>query len=193
MLKAIYDWAMKMARHRNAYWAVGTISFLDSSVLPVPPDIIMVPMMVARRESIWRIAAVCTVTSILGAYLGYAIGHYLFEMVGRPVLEFYGHMDDFAQFQAAYNEWGVWIVIGGGLTPLPFKIVTISSGATHLDLMSFTVGCLISRALRFYLEGALLWYCGPWAKEFIEKRLTLVTTLTFLLLVGGFVIAKYLF
>ena len=193
MLKALYDWAMNMARHRHAYWAVGTVSFLDSSILPIPPDIIMVPMMVARRESIWRIAAVCTVASIAGAYLGYAIGYFLFEMIGQPLLDFYGYMDHFAAFQAAYNKWGVWIVIGGGLTPFPFKIVTIASGATQLDLLSFTIGCLVSRAPRFFLEGALLWYCGPWVKEFIEKRLALVTTMTFLLIAGGFVAAKYLF
>ncbi len=192
MLRATYDWAMRLAQHRHAAWAVAIVSFLDSSVLPVPPDVIMIPMMVADRARVWRIAFIATVASVLGAVLGYAIGYFLFEALGRPIIEFYGYMDDYADFQAAYNEWGAWIVAGGGLTPIPFKIVTIASGVTRLDLTVFLVASVLSRGARFYAEAALLWYFGPWVRDFIEKRLGLVSLVFFASLVGGFLVVKYL-
>ena len=192
MLRATYDWAMRLAQHKNATWAVAIVSFLDSSVLPVPPDVIMIPMMVADRARVWRIAFIATVASVLGAVLGYAIGYFLFEALGRPIIEFYGYMDDYADFQAAYNEWGAWIVAGGGLTPIPFKIVTIASGVTRLDLTVFLVASVLSRGARFYAEAALLWYFGPWVRDFIEKRLGLVSLVFFASLVGGFLVVKYL-
>ncbi len=192
MLRATYDWAMRLAQHKHATWAVAIVSFLDSSVLPVPPDVIMIPMMVADRARVWRIAFIATVASVLGAVLGYAIGYFLFEALGRPIIEFYGYMDDYADFQAAYNEWGAWIVAGGGLTPIPFKIVTIASGVTRLDLTVFLVASVLSRGARFYAEAARLWYFGPWVRDFIEKRLGLVSLVFFASLVGGFLVVKYL-
>jgi membrane protein YqaA with SNARE-associated domain len=129
---------------------------------------------------------------VLGAVLGYAIGYFLFEALGRPIIELYGYIDDYAAFQAAYNEWGAWIVAGGGLTPIPFKIVTIASGVTRLDLTVFLVASVLSRGARFYAEAALLWYFGPWVRDFIEKRLGLVSLVFFASLVGGFLVVKYL-
>jgi membrane protein YqaA with SNARE-associated domain len=192
VLRAIYDWAMRMAQHRHATWAVAVVSFLDSSILPIPPDVIMLPMMVADRRRVWRIAFVATVASVLGAVLGYAIGYFLYETLGRPIIEFYGYGEDYAAFQDAYNEWGAWIVAGGGLTPIPFKIVTIASGVTRLDITVFLVASVLARAARFYAEAALLWYFGPWVRGFVEKRLGLVSLIFFVSLVGAFVVVRYL-
>jgi membrane protein YqaA with SNARE-associated domain len=171
---------MRLARHRHATWAVAIVSFLDSSVLPVPPDIIMIPMMVANRRRVWRIAFVATVASVLGAVAGYAIGYFLFEAVGRPIIELYGLGDDFAAFQAASNEWGA------------FKIVTIASGVTRLELAVFLIASVLSRGARFYAEAALLWYFGPWVRDFVEKRLGLVSLAFFASLVGGFVVVRFI-
>lgn len=192
MLKASYDRAMGLAQHRHATWAVAIVSFLDSSILPIPPDVIMIPMMVADRRRVWRIAFVASVASVLGAILGYAIGTFLFEALGRPIIELYGYGDDFAAYRAAYNEWGAWIVFGGGLTPIPFKIVTIASGVTRLDIAVFLIASVLSRGARFYAEAALLWYCGPWVRGFVEKRLGFVCLVFFVSLVGGFAVVRYI-
>ncbi len=193
MLKRMYDWAIGLAGHRRALPALGAISFIESSVFPIPPDVLLIPMVLAARDKAWRIASVCTVASVLGGFLGYAIGMFLFEQVGRPLLELYGYEGQFAAFRDAYNEWGAWIVAGAGLTPFPFKVITIASGVTRLDLFIFTAAAILSRGLRFYAEAALLWYFGPPIRAFIEKNLGWLTTIFFAGLIGGFVAVKFLF
>ncbi|MCH6576353.1 MAG: DedA family protein [Proteobacteria bacterium] len=193
MLQRMYDWAMGLAGHRRALPALGAISFIESSVFPIPPDVLLIPMVLAERDKAFRIATVCTLASVAGGLAGYGIGYFLFENVGRPLLEFYGHADSFARFQNQYNEWGAWIVAGAGLTPFPFKVITIASGVTKLDLFIFTAAAVFSRGLRFYAEAALLWYFGPPIRAFIEKNLGWLTTLFFAGLIGGFVAVKVLF
>src|SRR5262245_12286339 len=172
--------------------AMAAVSFAESSFFPLPPDILLVPMTLARPRRAWLIATVCTVSSVLGGYVGYAIGYYLFDAVGQPVLEFYHAMDKYEAFKSAFAEWGVWIIIIKGLTPIPFKLVTIASGAAQFDLVSFTIASLISRSLRFFPLAALLWRFGEPIREFIERRLMLVTSLFAAALVGGFVVLRYL-
>ena len=191
MLRRLYDWTMNLAGHRHALWALAVVSFVESSIFPIPPDVLIVPMVLAARERAWLIAGVCTVASVLGGIAGYAIGFFLFETVGRAVLEFYGAMAKFAEFQAMYNEWGAWIVGMAGLTPFPYKVITIASGVTQLDLLTFVVASVLSRGLRFYVEAGLLYYFGPPIREFIEKRLGLLTIVFFVLLFGGFVLLRY--
>ena len=181
-----------MAAHRHAMAAMALISFAESSFLPLPPDFLLVPMILARPSRAWLIAAICTITSVVGGYVGYAIGYFLFDTVGLPVLEFYHMMDKYEAFKAAFAQWGAWIIVIKGLTPIPFKLVTIASGAAQFDLVPFTLASLVSRSLRFFLLAALLWRFGEPIRDFIERRLMLVTSLVAAALVGGFVVLRYL-
>lgn len=173
--------------------ALALVSFAESSVFPIPPDVLVVPMVLARRADAWRIALVCTVASVAGGLAGYGIGHYVFETVGRPLMEFYGAADDVARFRQVFNEWGWWIVTGGGLTPFPYKVVTISSGAAGLDPLVFTAASAASRGLRFFTVAALVWYFGPPIRGFVEKNLAAVTTVFFVILFGAFVLVRTVF
>ena len=192
MLRSLYDRTMRLAGHRHALAMLGLVSFVESSVFPIPPDVLLVPMVLADRLRAWRIALVCTAASVAGGLAGYAIGALLFETVGRPLIAFYGYADAFASFQSWYNEWGLWIVFTAGLTPLPYKVFTIASGVTGLSLVPFAVGSLASRGLRFYLEAALLRHYGPPIRAFIEGHLGKVTAAFVVLLVGGFAVARWL-
>ena len=191
MLRSTYDWVMGLAARRDAVWVLAAIAFIESSVFPIPPDVLLIPMVLAARDRAWRYAAVCTIASVLGGMLGYAIGFYLFEAAGQPLLELYGYAAKFDEFRGRYNEWGAWIVFIAGLTPFPYKVITIASGVTELDLAVFTVSSVLARGLRFFVVAALLWWLGPPVREFIEKRLGLMTILFCVLLLGGFIVAKY--
>lgn len=192
MLQKLYDWTMSLAAGPRAPYALGGISFIESSVFPIPPDTLLIPMVIAKREKAWIYAAVCTITSVLGGLFGYYIGAFLFEQIAEPILAFYGYADKFADFTARYNEWGVWIVLIAGLTPFPYKVITIASGATGLPLMVFTLASIVARGIRFFVLAALLYWLGPPIRSFIEKRLGLVFTVSLALLIGGFVAVKYL-
>jgi membrane protein YqaA with SNARE-associated domain len=183
---------MGLAAHRHAMWALAAVSFIESSFFPVPPDVLLVPMVLAARANAWRIALVCTVASVLGGMFGYGIGYFLYETVGRALLEFYGYADKFSVFQGYYRDWGAWIVLGAGVTPFPYKVITIASGVVGLDLFTFTGASVVARGLRFFVEAALLWYIGPPIKLFIERNLGMVASSFFFLLLGGFVIAAYI-
>jgi membrane protein YqaA with SNARE-associated domain len=185
MLRALYDWTMRLAAHPRASWALGTVSFIESSVFPIPPDALLIPMVLADRRRAWFYATLCTVTSVLGGLLGYLIGWLLFDTIGRPLLELYGYGQHFAQFAGRYNEWGAWIVFFAGVTPFPYKVITIASGVTQLDLVVFTVASVLARGLRFYAFG-------PPIRAFIERRLGLVATVSTVLLLGGFLAVRLL-
>ncbi|MBF0391213.1 MAG: DedA family protein [Alphaproteobacteria bacterium] len=190
MLRNLYDWTMSLAGHRHAVWWLAAISFIESSVFPIPPDVMLVAMVLAARERAWYFAAVCTVASVLGGFLGYGIGYYLFESVGRWVIDIYHLEAEFGRFAATFNEYGAWIVLAKGMTPIPYKLITITAGVTHLDLPTFAVASLGSRAIRFLLVAWLLWQFGAPIRAFIEKRLGLVTTGFLVALVGGFFAIK---
>ena len=192
MIYRLYSRTLAVAAHRHAMAAMALISFAESSFLPLPPDILLVPMTLAQPRRAWLIAAVCTITSVTGGYVGYAIGFFLFDALGRPLLEFYHAMDKYEAFKSAFAEWGAWIIVIKGLTPIPFKLVTIASGAARFNLVAFTVASLVSRSLRFFLIAALLWRFGEPIRDFIERRLMLVTSLVAAALVGGFVMLRYL-
>jgi len=194
MLRRLYDWTMSLARTRHAERALAGVSFVESSFFPIPPDVLLIPMVLADRIKWIRFALVCTVASVLGGLLGYFIGAVLFEAVGRPILEFYGYMSKFAEFQEAFNEWGLLIVfIFGGLTPLPYKVITIASGLTALSLPVFIISSIAARGTRFFLVAGLLYWFGEPIRSFIEKHLGLLFTLFLVLLIGGFVAAAYMF
>jgi membrane protein YqaA with SNARE-associated domain len=192
MIRGLYDWTISLAEHRYALVALAIVSFLESSVFPIPPDILMIPMIIAAPRRAFLIATVCLVSSVLGGLLGYYIGYGLFESVGRPVLEFYGKDAYFDDFATRYNEYGAWAVLIAGVTPFPYKVITIMSGVTQLNLGVFMVASVIARGLRFFIVAALLWKFGAPIREFIERRLGLMFTIFVLLLVGGFFLVKYL-
>lgn len=187
-----YNWSMRMAVKPHAMFFLAFVSFIESSFFPLPPDLLIIPMVLAARAKAWRIAAVCTVSSVIGGFLGYAIGACLYELIAEPILSFYGYLDKFVLFQDYYNEWGAWIVAGAGVTPFPYKVITIASGVTGLDLTVFTVASILSRGVRFFLVAALLWKFGAPVKVFIEKRLGLLATLFFILLFGSFVLINFI-
>src|SRR5690606_8487640 len=161
---------MRMAAHPRARWALGAVSFTESSFFPIPPDAMLVPMILADPKRAWSIAAICTAASVLGGFLGYAIGYFLFETIGQRVIEVYGLQDGFAEFQQRFNEWGTWIILVKGLTPIPYKLITIASGAAHFDLAAFALASLVTRAGRFFLVAALLLWLGPPVRVFVERH-----------------------
>ena len=192
MLRRLYDWVMALAAKRHAIWALAGVSFAESSFFPIPPDVLLIPMVLANRRRAWRIAGVCTLASALGGLLGYAIGLWLFDAVGQPLLEFYGSEEKFSQFQHYYNEWGGWIVGAGGFTPLPYKVITIASGVTRLDIGIFILASVVARGLRFYIVAALLWRFGEPVREFVESHLGNMALLFFVILIGAFLLVKLL-
>lgn len=192
MIRALYDWTLRLAEHPRALWALAFVSFIESSVFPIPPDILMIPMILAAPRRAFLIAAVATVTSVLGGLFGYWIGAVLFDTVGLPVLEFYGKTENFEGFSQTYNEWGAWAVLIAGVTPFPYKVVTILSGSTGLNLTVFIFASILARGLRFFVVAALLWKYGAPIRDFIERRLGLMFTLFILMLVGGFLVLKVL-
>lgn len=192
MLRNLYDRTMAMAAHRNAVWALAGVSFVESSVFPIPPDVVLIPMVLAERLKAWAYAAIATLSSALGGALGYAIGFFLFALIGQPILSLYGYTEAFEDFTRRYNEWGAWIVLFAGITPFPYKVITIASGATHLNFLVFMAASVIARGIRFYLVAALLYWFGPPVRDFIERRLGLVTFVFFVLLFGGFLLVRYI-
>ena len=169
---------------------LGAVSFAESSFFPIPPDVLVLPMVLARPRRAWVIAGVCTAASVLGGLAGYAIGALLFEALGRPIIEFYGLGAQFAEFQGRYNALGAWIVFAAGFTPIPYKVFTIASGVTGLDIVVFALASLLSRGARFFLEAALLYFFGEPIRSFVEARLALFTALFFVSLFAGFVVLK---
>ncbi len=193
MMERIYKWTMQKAAHEKAPHALFWISFAESSFFPIPPDVMLIPMVLAKRAKAWFFATICTIGSVLGGILGYAIGYFLYETLGQWVIQVYGLQTQFEAYRAAYNDWGLWIILIKGLTPIPYKIVTIASGAAAFDFWVFLAASVVTRGGRFFLVAGLLYWLGEPIREFIEKRLTLLTTLFVVALVGGFVAIKYLF
>lgn len=191
-LRRLYAWTLDQAERPGALWVLAGVSFVESSVFPIPPDVLLIPMVLAARQRAWVIAAVCTLSSVLGGLAGYAVGLWLWDSLGAPLMAFYGYGDKVEAFQAWYHAWGAWIVAGAGLTPFPFKVVTIASGAVALSLPVFLIAALLSRGARFFLVAGLLWRFGPPLRGVLERRLGLITALFFLLLLGGFLALKAL-
>jgi len=192
MLRKMYDGTLALASSPHALWWLAAISFIESSFFPIPPDILLIPMVLAAPTRAWKIALVCTVSSVLGGLFGYYIGFALFDVLGQPLVDFYGYGDKFLLGQEYYNRFGEWIVAISGITPFPYKVVTITSGFMNMPVDTFIIVSLIARGIRFFLVAALLWKFGAPIQSFIEKRLGLLTILFFVILIGGFVMIKFL-
>lgn len=192
MLRRLYDWTIGLAQSPYAMWGLALVAFLESSVFPIPPDILMIPMIIAMPRKAFLIAGVALVSSVAGGMLGYYIGWGLFESIGRPVLEFYGKDAYFDEFAVRYNEWGAWMVLMAGVTPFPYKVITILSGSTGLNFGVFMFSSIIARGLRFFVVAGLLWKFGEPIRDFIEKRLGLMFVLLVVLLLAGFYVVKFI-
>jgi len=189
MIQRLYDRTVSLARSRNALPALAVVAFAESSVFPIPPDVLMIPMILAAPHRAFIIASVCLAASVSGGIVGYLIGYWLFESVGHAILELYGQDMLFERFSLSYNEWGAWAVLFAGVTPFPYKVITILSGAAALDMSVFIVSSITARGLRFFIVATLLWKFGLPIRSFIERRLGLVFTLFIVLLLGGILLA----
>lgn len=183
---------MALAASPNASWWLALIAFAEASFFPIPPDALLVPMALARPRSAWRFAAICTLASVAGGMLGYLIGYAVFDQVARPILDLYGYGASYAAFQAKFQEYGLWIILIKGLTPIPYKIVTIAAGAARFDFWMFMGASIVTRGLRFFIVATLLHFFGDSVRDFIEKRLTLVMSGLAVGIVGGFLALKFL-
>ena len=192
MPRKLYDLTLSWAEHRHALWLLALVAFVESSIFPIPPDILMIPMILARPSRAWLIAGIALVASVTGGLLGYAIGALAFEQIGQPILESLGKADSMAEFSTRFNDLGFWAVLTAGLTPFPFKVITIMSGWTGMSLGTFIATSILARGLRFFIVAALLWKFGAPIKDFIEDRLPLMFVLFIAVLVGGFAAVKFL-
>lgn len=193
MLRKTYDLVMGYASHPKAVWWMNFIAFIESSVFLIPPDPLFIAMVLKRRDQAIRLSLMCTVSSVLGGALGYYIGYGLYETLGEWIIKTYGLEESFANFQSQFAHYGFWLIALKGLTPIPYKLVTISSGVAGFNFYQFIIASFIARGFRFFMLGTLLWYFGPSVKDFLEKNLYLVTTLTLIALIGGFILFKYIF
>ena len=192
LLRKTYDWILDKSNHPKAPWFLSFISFIESSFFPIPPDVILIPMIIANKMKAWWYAFICTVSSVLGGIFGYYIGYFFYATLGIIIIKFYSLENKFFEIQSLYDEFGLWFVFIAGLTFLPFKIVTIGSGLFHLNILKFIMISLIARGLRFYLVATLLKYFGYHIKIYIDRYFNTLTVLFFIILIGSFIFLKYL-
>lgn len=190
-LDKLYQRVIRLAGHRHANAALAGVSFAESSVFPIPPDIMLIPMVLAKRRRAFWIATVCTVASVLGGLLGYYIGHELYDLVGKPIIEFYHQTEKFNDLKDQYNKWGAWIVFIAGITPIPYKVFTIASGVASLDVWIFILASLVSRGLRFFGISLVLYLFGEPMRKFIEQNLSKLLLISLIFLFLGYLIIKW--
>ncbi|WP_431470065.1 YqaA family protein [Sphingosinithalassobacter sp. LHW66-3] len=188
MFRALYDWMLRMAHHRHAMRSMAAVSFAESSFFPIPPDVMLIPMVLARREKAYWIATVCTLASVAGGIFGYAIGYFLFDTVGQWLIGLYHLEDKVVALRALYDEWGAAVTLTAGVTPLPFKLITIANGFFSYNFAFFVILALVGRGIRFFLVAALLKRFGAPVQAFIEKRLDLFAWIFLALLAAGFAV-----
>ena len=189
MLRKLYDWVFALARSKNAVPALAAVSFAESSFFPIPPDVMLAPMVLTRPDRAWFYALVATVASVLGGILGYAIGYFL-TGVGEAILSFIGSADAQEHFQHWYDRFGLWVILIKGLTPFPYKLVTIASGLAHFSFPVFVAASVVTRGARFFAVAYVIKRWGPAVWEQVEKRLALWTMIGLAVLVGAIVLLK---
>ena len=192
LIHRVYDKVLDLSSRSNAMYWLFLVAFAESSFFPIPPDIMIIPMVLAVPQKAWKIAGLSMFASVVGGYFGYAIGMFGYEMIARPLIAFYGYEQAFEEFSQYYHEWGAWIVFIAGLTPFPYKVITITSGVLGLNIWVFGLASILARGIRFYLIAFLLKKYGAPMKIFIEKNLGFLTIVFVILLLGGFYLIKYL-
>ena len=188
LLRSLYNWTLKKAEHKYSSWVLSIVSFAESSFFPIPPDVLLIPMIIAKRTKAWTYAFICTLSSVLGGVAGYAIGFFLFNTIGTLIVEFYHLTNSFNTFENYYKEYGILIVLGAGFTPFPFKFITIASGVFSLNIFLFIFTAFIARGFRFYLLAILLFIFGEKIKFLIDKYFNILAVLFFILLIGSFML-----
>jgi membrane protein YqaA with SNARE-associated domain len=192
MLMRLYDRVLALSASPRAPLWLALVAFAESSFFPVPPDALLIPMVAARPERAWRLAAICTAGSVLGALLGYTIGSVLYDQVALPLIHLY-HLQDKAEIAVqSFRDNGVWVILLKGITPIPFKLVTIAAGMAHMALAPFVLACAVTRGARFFIEAAVLRKFGQPVLHMVEKRLALALGVSVAAVVGGFVLVKLL-
>ena len=192
MIRRLYDTLLRLAEDPRALWILAAVSFLESSVFLITPLVMLIPMVLARPERAWLIAGVCTLASVAGAVVGYGIGMFAYETVGRPILDFYGRAAEFELAADWFRDNGFGAVFFAAFTPFPYKVITIASGVANLSLATLVIASLIGRGLQFFLVAAILWKLGEPAKALIDRYFGMLATVGGLLIVGGFVAVRYL-
>ena len=190
LLRSLYNWTLKKAEHKYSSWVLSIVSFAESSFFPIPPDVLLIPMIIAKRTKAWTYAFICTLSSVFGGVVGYAIGFFLFNSIGTLIVEFYHLTNSFNTFENYYKEYGILIVLGAGFTPFPFKFITIASGVFSLNIFLFIFTAFIARGFRFYLLAILLFIFGEKIKFLIDKYFNILAVLFFILLIGSFMLIK---
>ena len=190
LLRSLYNWTLKKAEHKYSSWVLSIVSFAESSFFPIPPDVLLIPMIIAKRTKAWTYALICTLSSVFGGVVGYAIGFFLFNSIGILIVEFYHLTNSFNTFENYYKEYGILIVLGAGFTPFPFKFITIASGVFNLNIFLFIFTAFIARGFRFYLLAILLFIFGEKIKFLIEKYFNILAVLFFILLIVSFMLIK---
>jgi membrane protein YqaA with SNARE-associated domain len=185
-LRRSYDWTLSWAEHPQAGWALFAVAVIEASVFPIPPDVLLIALALARPELALRFASICTAGSTVGSAIGYGIGMFLLTAIAMPVLEFYHAVEKFEYVQSLFAEWGIGLVLIAGFSPVPFKVITIAAGAFGLPFIGFIAACIASRAARFYLEGALLRWGGEYLRLWVEKYFEWVTVVVVVLVIAGF-------
>jgi membrane protein YqaA with SNARE-associated domain len=193
MLRRLYDWFIAAADKPHAPWTMGAVSFAESSFFPIPPDVMLIPIALARPDKAYYYATICTIASVAGGIVGYLIGALLYDSVGGWLIALYGYGDKVEAFRDAYARWGAWIILLKGFTPIPYKLVTITSGFAGYNFPLFVLFSIITRGGRFFLLAFLLHRYGPQARAMIEERLALWTTIFAVVLIGGIIVAVWLF
>ena len=191
-LKKLYNWTLDKANHKNAKWYLSLISFAESSFFPIPPDLLLIPMALASKTKAIFYAFICTFSSVLGGILGYTIGYFFYNTLGIYIVEFYHLENSFSVFEDYYKEFGILIVLGAGITPFPYKFITIASGVFGLNIFLFIIISIVGRGLRFYLIAILLYFFGEKIKLIIDKYFNILTIVFFILLVGSVFIIRFL-
>ncbi len=191
-LRSLYNWTLNKAEHRYSSLILSIVSFAESSFFPIPPDILLIPMIIAKRMKAWTYAFICTFSSVLGGVAGYAIGYFFYSTIGVLIIETYHLSNSFSTFESYYNEYGILIVLGAGFTPFPFKFITIASGVFNLNIFLFIITAIMARGLRFYLLSGLLFVFGEQIKILIDKYFNTLAILFFILLVGSVLIIKFI-
>jgi len=191
-LKRLYNWTLDKANHKNAKWYLSLISFAESSFFPIPPDLLLIPMALASKTKAIFYAFICTFSSVLGGILGYTIGYYFYNTLGIYIVEFYHLENSFSIFEDYYKEFGILIVLGAGITPFPYKFITIASGVFGLNIFLFIIVSIISRGSRFYLIAILLYFFGEKIKLIINRYFNILTVVFFIVLMGSVFIIRFL-
>lgn len=191
MLKSLYNWMIRVAGTRHADKALAVASFAEASFFPIPPDVMLIPMVLARPEKAWRTAAICSIASVVGGFLGYAIGYYV-QPLGHWILALFGHPNGLTEFRCFFAKYGAAVILIKGLTPIPYKLVTIAAGLAQFNLWLFFVCSAVTRSARFFILAAVVKRFGPEITEMMEKRFYLVSTIVLAVIVVGFVAVKLL-